>query len=286
MDAAGAMQPQPISTCNYTFPYYKIDGCSSMVGVSESMERLFRKVDVLARKKCSVLIRGETGTGKGMVAEALHYNGPRRGKKFVYLNCGAIPGELLESELFGHAKGAYTGASKNYSGSFLDADGGTLFLDETGNMSPKLQAKILDAVERKRVKPVGSCGEIEVDARIVAATNTDIERDVKEGRFRADLYHRLDVAPLVVPPLRQRRGDIAHLANYFMESLRRNSDFAVAGFTYEAMRHLHEYQWPGNVRELRNVIERAMVFKDREGPIDVEDLSLGCSGAESPIVLP
>lgn len=231
---------------------------------------LARKV---AQSDATVLIQGETGTGKELLAAAIHYNSPRRGGPFVVVNCSAIHEELLESELFGHEKGAFTGADRQRIGRFEQAHGGTLFLDEVGEMSPRLQAKVLRVIEYKSFERLGGTETIRVDVRILAATNQDLKRAVEEKRFRKDLYYRLNVFPIKIVPLRERRGDIIPLAEFFLARHRTLGGGHVKGIRPEAQKALLSYDWPGNVRELENVIERALVVC-KEDMIALEDLML------------
>ncbi|MBI4211298.1 MAG: sigma-54-dependent Fis family transcriptional regulator, partial [Deltaproteobacteria bacterium] len=207
-----------------------------------------------------VLILGESGTGKELIAHALHYNSPRRDHHLVTVNCAAIPEELLESELFGHMKGAFTGAVQTRNGRFDAANHGTIFLDEIGDMSLKLQVKLLRVLQERKFEPVGSNKTHDVNVRIIAATNQDLDRMVKEKRFREDLYYRLNVIPIRIPPLRERPDDIPLLVSHFIEKYRQSAKQPVHGMTDQALSCLLTYSWPGNVRELENVIERAAVF--------------------------
>jgi two-component system response regulator AtoC len=222
-----------------------------------------------------VLLTGETGTGKDLVAKAIHYHSDRASRPFVNITCSALPEQLLESELFGHERGAFTDARQQKRGLFETADGGTVFLDEIGEMTPGLQSKLLRFLEEKTFKRVGGLADIRVDVRVIAATNRNLEEEVKTGKFREDLFYRLQVMPIVLPPLRERRGDVLLLANFYIN--RYNSEFRkrVKGLTPEAQAMLEQYRWPGNVRELRNAIERAMLLadKDRLGPDDFTTLS-------------
>jgi transcriptional regulator with PAS, ATPase and Fis domain len=215
-------------------------------------------------QKTSVLIQGESGTGKELAANAVHYNGKRSNKPLMKINCSAIPDSLLESELFGYEKGAFTDAKTTKKGLFELADGGTVFLDEIGDMKPFLQSKILRFLETQVFMRVGGEREIKVDVRIIAATNKDLEALVREGAFRKDLYYRLKVMVIEMPPLRERPEDILVLSNLFIEENNREHGKNVRGFTPEAKKLMTQYHWPGNVRELRNVIERAMILTDQE----------------------
>jgi Nif-specific regulatory protein len=220
-----------------------------------------------------VLIRGESGVGKELVARAVHFSSPRRTGPFVCLNCAALSETLLESELFGHEKGAFTGATERKIGKFEAADGGTLMLDEIGEMSSTIQAKFLRVLEGHPFERVGGSEQISVDVRVIAATNRDLEKDVTEGLFRRDLYFRLHVVDIVVPSLRKRPEDIAALAHHFLRKFNEETGRRLQGFSPAAMEALRRYRWPGNVRELKNVIERAVVLARGEH-IDTEDLTL------------
>jgi len=247
---------------------YKFD---NIVGTSEGMEEVFSLVEKVADTDSTVLVLGESGTGKELVARAIHYNSMRLEKPLITVNCGAIPEELLESELFGHIKGAFTGAHTTKPGRFDAADKGTIFLDEIGDMSGKLQVKILRVLQERRFEPVGSTKTHEVDVRIITATNQDLEKAVKEGRFREDLYYRLNVIPVKIPPLRERRSDIPLLIHHFLQKFNEENEKVVEGVSEEAMSILANYDWPGNVRELENTVERIIVLKDK-GEIDIADL--------------
>jgi DNA-binding NtrC family response regulator len=233
-----------------------------VVGQSAAMRRVFEVAQTVGATDSSVLITGETGTGKEVVARSIHAASRRRDRAFVTVNCAAIPPNLLESELFGHRRGAFTGAVYSRRGSFELADGGTLFLDEIGEMALEMQAKILRALEQRRIKRVGSEEDIPVDVRIVAATNKDPEQEIKAGRFREDLYWRLNVVHLVVPPLRERPEDVLPLADHFLAFYTGELKKVVPGFSREVTESLVRYEWPGNVRELRNAIERAVIFAE------------------------
>jgi formate hydrogenlyase transcriptional activator len=236
-----------------------------MVGNDPSLLELLEKIPLVAASDATVLIQGETGTGKELIARALHHSGPRRDRPLVKVNCGAISAGLVESELFGHVKGAFTGALTRRVGRFELADGGTIFLDEVGELPADTQVKLLRVLQEQEFEPVGSNTTIHVDVRVIAATNRDLEEAVRVGRFRPDLYYRLNVIPLRVPPLRERRGDIPQLAMFLLERSARKSGSRVRGITSETLRLLYEYDWPGNVRELQNLIERAVVLST--GPV-------------------
>jgi Nif-specific regulatory protein len=240
---------------------YRFD---NIVGNSEAMQKVFHTVISVAPSRATVLIRGESGTGKELIAHAIHFNSPRAERSFVRVNCAAIPENLLEAELFGHVKGSFTGAIADRKGKFLLADGGTIFLDEIGDMSPLLQAKILRVLQEKEVDAVGSDRPVKVDVRVIAATHRALEELVREGRFREDLYYRLNVVPIHVPPLRERPEDIRVLAQHFLEKIRQENDLLPVKISPEALRELMRHTWPGNVRELENIIERAAILSDGE----------------------
>jgi transcriptional regulator with PAS, ATPase and Fis domain len=220
-----------------------------------------------------VLITGETGTGKELAARAIHHNSPRRANRFVAINCSAIPETLLEAELFGHVRGAFTGAVGTRQGRFEQAHKGTLFLDEVGTMSPALQAKLLRVLQEREFERVGDSHTIKVDVRVIAATHSDLARMVADGTFREDLYYRLNVIPVRVPPLRDRREDIPLLVQHFLQKLAAELGRPVPGVAQEVMRRLMAYTWPGNVRQLENAIERALAFSQSRPQIDLQDLS-------------
>ncbi|MCG8535332.1 MAG: nif-specific transcriptional activator NifA [Pseudomonadales bacterium] len=247
-----------------------------VVGHSEPMRKVFEQVRRVAKWDSTVLIRGESGTGKELVAGSIHYNSPRSNKPFVKLNCAALPENLLESELFGHEKGAFTGAVKQRQGRFEQADGGTLFLDEIGEISPMFQAKLLRVLQENEFERVGGNQTIKVNVRIVAATNRDLESDVDEGAFREDLYYRLNVMPICLPPLRERLVDVPELAEFLVAKIAKQQKRALR-ITEGAVRTLMNYHWPGNVRELENCLERASVMCEQDC-IDLDVISL--SGIE------
>ncbi len=235
-----------------------------IIGHSPAMQEVFSLVQKLSPLNCNVLIQGESGTGKELAANAVHYNSQRNDKPLMKINCSAIPDSLLESELFGYEKGAFTDAKNTKKGLFELADGGTVFLDEIGDMNPFLQSKILRVLENQTFMRVGGEREIKVDIRIIAATNKDLETMVKEGLFRKDLYYRLKVMVVEMPPLRDRLEDILLLSNLFIEENNREYKKNIKGFSDEAKKLMAQYSWPGNVRELKNVIERAMILTDQE----------------------
>jgi len=234
----------------------------SIVGKSEPMLRLFDLVAQVAPSRSTVLIQGESGTGKELIAKAIHAHSPRRDKPFIPVNTGAVPSELLESTLFGHERGAFTSAVAAKKGLFETADGGTIFLDEIGTMRMDMQAKILRVLQDKRFMHVGGNHEIQVDVRIVAATNVNLEQAVKDGTFREDLFYRLNVISLELPPLRQRKEDIPLLANHYLKFYAEENGFAAPTLTPDALRVMMDYDWPGNVRELENAMERGVVLSN------------------------
>jgi DNA-binding NtrC family response regulator len=242
-----------------------------LVGHSKAMEALFRQMDLVAAARSNVLIAGESGTGKELVANALHDNSPRRDKRFLPINCAAIPAEILESELFGHERGAFTGATSRKVGKFELADGGTLFLDEIGELPLEMQVKLLRVLEQREFMRVGGSETITVDIRLIAATNQELEAAVEDGRFRNDLYYRLKVVTLKIPPLRERREDISLLANHFLEMFSVENGRPGMRFTPETMRVLMNANWEGNVRELKNVVESLVVLTPTD-EIRAEDL--------------
>jgi DNA-binding NtrC family response regulator len=239
-------------------------GDDKFVGESNSMKKVFDIISKLAKVNTPVLIRGESGTGKELVAKAIHYNGPRKDNKFVAVNCGAISENLIESELFGHEKGAFTGADARKIGKFQYADGGTLFLDEIGDISPTMQVKLLRVLQEKKFTPVGSNREISVDVRIIAASHKPFEEMIKDGSFREDLFYRLNVLPVYLPPLRERKDDIPHLVNYYVSYFNNVHGLEVKGMTPEAQDIMKNYSWPGNIRELRNTIEHCFIMESTD----------------------
>jgi DNA-binding NtrC family response regulator len=241
----------------------------TIIGSSDEMVRVFRMVEKVADSEATILIQGESGTGKELIAREIHYRSRRAGGPFVSINCGAIPRDLLESNLFGHVKGSFTGAVRDSAGLFQVAEGGTFFLDEVGEMPSATQVKLLRALQEREIIPVGGTQPVKIDCRLVAATNADLEKEVAEGRFRADLFYRLNVIPIRLPSLRQRRDDIPLLVDHFLRRFAQGNP--VKTVSPEAMELLMKYDWPGNVRELENVMERAMIL-DEGGLIGSEDL--------------
>ena len=239
----------------------RLTGLDNIVGQSPKMRAIFDMIQTVAPQSSRVLITGESGTGKELVARAIHENSSRAQAPFITINCGAFPETLLESELFGYMKGAFTGANENRQGLFQAAHGGTLFMDEIGNMSLTMQVKLYRVLQEGKVRPVGSTEEADVDVRIIAATNKDFEKEIAEGRFREDLYYRLSVIPILVPPLRDRREDIPLLARHFLERFRKTMEKPIEAISPEAMTRLESYDWPGNVRELENTMERAVALE-------------------------
>ncbi len=246
-------------------------GLMAMIGESPAMQKVRSLIERVADADATVLVTGESGTGKELVARALHRLSPRREGPFIAVNCAAMPANLLESELFGHVKGAFTDARRGRDGLLVEANGGTLFLDEIGEMPGEMQPKLLRALQERRVRPVGANQEIEFDARLVAATNRDLETEVEEGRFREDLYYRINVVRIHVPPLRARGRDILQLAQFFIEKISRRSGKPVRGLGSQAAAKMLDYDWPGNVRELENAMERAVALA-RYDEIMVDDL--------------
>jgi transcriptional regulator with GAF, ATPase, and Fis domain len=251
----------------------KRDAMVEMVGTSDALRHVQGLIDRVCKTSVSVCILGETGTGKELVARAIHYRSPRRDKLFIAQNCAALPQDLLESELFGHRKGAFTGADNHKKGLFELADGGTIFLDEIGETSPALQAKLLRALQEGEVRPVGSTTTVRVDVRVLSATNRNLEEEVAQGRFREDLYYRLNVFPIQLPPLRERKADIPALVDFFLKKFAPELGIEPLPFSPSAMDLFCAYEWPGNIRELQNEIQRIMICKHLGGYILPEDLS-------------
>lgn len=246
-------------------------GLEGIVGRDHRVQRIFELIEAVAPSRTTVLMTGESGVGKSLIARAIHQNSPRRDKPFVEISCGSIPETLLESELFGHVKGAFTGAHADKAGRFLAADGGTLFLDEINSASPAMQLKLLRVLQERRFEPVGSNETIEVDTRVVLASNQPLEQLVAEGKFRQDLYYRINVVKIEIPPLRDRVNDVPVLAEHFLKHNAEELGKAILGFSDEALDALRRYSYPGNVRELQNIVERACVLT-RGTTIGLQDL--------------
>jgi two-component system response regulator PilR (NtrC family) len=240
----------------------RLTGLDNIIGQSPKMRAIFELIQTVAPQSSRVLITGESGTGKELVARAIHENSARASAPFITINCGAFPETLLESELFGYMKGAFTGANDNRHGLFQAAHGGTLFMDEIGNMSLTMQVKLYRVLQEGKVRPIGSTEESNVDVRIIAATNKDFEKEIAEGRFREDLYYRLSVIPVHLPSLRERKEDIPLLARHFLEKFRKVMEKPIEGLSPEVVRRLETYEWPGNVRELENTMERAVALEN------------------------
>jgi two-component system response regulator PilR (NtrC family) len=234
---------------------------SHIIGRSESMLEVFKMIETVARTNSTILLTGESGTGKGLVAQAIHFHSLRRDKPLVSLNCGAMPEALLESELFGHMRGAFTGADSNKKGLLEVAERGTIFLDEIGEMSAVMQVKLLRVLQERRFRRVGGLEELQADIRVIAATNQDLSKAIADGRFREDLYYRINVIPITLPPLRERREDIPLLAEHFLAKFAEQMGKPIAGISHAAGDFLVRYDWPGNIRELENVIERAVALE-------------------------
>jgi len=255
---------------------YKFD---RIIGNSPAMQQVFSRMEKIVHTDSTILILGESGTGKELVAKAIHFNGPRREKPFIAINCGAIPADLLESELFGHARGSFTGAVADKPGKFEAANGGTIFLDEIGTMPMHLQMKLLRVLQEHEVERVGTSKKIKLNVRVISATNANIEDEVKRGAFREDLYYRLNVIPILLPPLRERREDIALLARHFLLKSCKEMNRPLMSISAAAMQALEAYDWPGNVREMENVIERSVALTDGE-IIERSDLPAGIGGID------
>lgn len=261
----------------FSAPLIKLPKGTEFIGQSSEMKRIFSVIDKLSRVDTPVLILGESGTGKELVAQALHFNGLRKDHPFVTVNCSAIPENLIESEFFGHEKGAFTGADSRKIGKFQFADRGTLFLDEIGDISMGMQVKLLRVLQEKKFIPVGSNRELEANARIVAATNRNLEEMIKKGRFREDLFYRLNVLPIQLPPLRERKNDIEALVQYFIEKFNEHYHKSVEKLSLESVQLLKAHSWPGNIRELENVMEHAFVIESSD-EISVSSLPESLTG--------
>lgn len=255
---------------------------SNIVSADGRMQDVFKLVTKVLNNDITVLIYGESGTGKELIARAIHYNGNRKNNPFVVVNCASIPRELLESELFGHEKGSFTGAHQRKLGKFEIANGGTIFLDEVGELEMLLQAKLLRVIQEKAFDRVGGTELIKTDVRIISATNRDLKEAVDKKEFREDLFYRLNSFPIYIPPLRHRKGDILVLAQHFLESLSKKLGKEVKGFSKKALKLIYDYPWPGNIREMENTIERCMIIAERD-IIDVDDLPTHLRNSDSVI---
>lgn len=243
-------------------PIFDDDTDSEFVGASQQMKKIFELIYRLSKVETNVLIRGENGTGKELVARAIHFNSQQKNGPFVAVNCGAIPENLMESEFFGHEKGAFTGATERKIGRFQSASGGTLFLDEIGELSGALQVKLLRVLQERKFTPVGSTREVKTNARIIAATNRNLEKGIEEGRFREDLFYRLNVMPIFLPPLRERKDDIPSLVDYFIKKFSKRHQRDISSIEPRALNALVNFSWPGNIRELENVIEHCFIMEN------------------------
>lgn len=250
-----------VSSLAISAPVFDDDVETEFVGSSQKMREVFDLIGKLSHVDTTVLIRGENGTGKELVARAIHSSSPRKHGEFVAINCGAIPESLMESEFFGHEKGAFTGAVERKIGKFQVANKGTIFLDEVGELRPEMQVKLLRVLQERKFTPVGSNREVSTNARIIAATNQNLEKMIEEGTFREDLFYRLNVMPIFLPPLRERIEDLENLAQYFIKRFNKKLDRHITGFSPEAIILLKRYSWPGNIRELENIIERCFIVE-------------------------
>lgn len=253
-----------VSRLAISHPIFDDDIESEFVGSSKKMRDVFDLIHRLCKVDTTVLIRGENGTGKELVARAIHFNSPRKNGAMVAINCGAIPENLMESELFGHEKGAFTGAQERKIGKFQLANNGTIFLDEVAELKPDMQVKLLRVLQERKFTPVGGSREVKTDARIIAATNRNLEKMIEDGAFREDLFYRLNVMPIFLPPLRERADDIGELAQYFMKRFAKSHGRPMRGIAEDALSILRTYRWPGNIRELENAIERAFIVENSD----------------------
>ena len=250
-----------VSSLAISAPIFDDDVDTEFVGSSKKMREIFDLINRLSHVDTTVLIRGENGTGKELVARAIHFNSPRKDGEFVAINCGAIPESLMESEFFGHERGAFTGANERKIGKFQLASKGTIFLDEVAELKPEMQVKLLRVLQERRFVPVGGNREVATNTRVVAATNRNLEKMIEDGTFREDLFYRLNVMPIFLPPLRERLDDLEDLISYFVRKFNRKLGRQVAGFSSDALAILRNYRWPGNIRELENIIERAFIVE-------------------------
>ncbi len=251
----------------------------NIISADGKMQDVFKLVSKVLNNEITCLIYGESGTGKELIARAIHYNGKRKDKPFIVVNCASIPRELLESELFGHEKGSFTGAHQRKLGKFELANGGTIFLDEVGELEMLLQAKLLRVIQEKEFERVGGTELIKSDVRIISATNRDLKHAVENKEFREDLYYRLNSFPIIIPPLRQRKGDILVLAQHFLETFNKKLGKNTKGFSKKALKLIYEYNWPGNIREMENMIERCLIISEKD-IIDLDDLPSNVRAAE------
>src|SRR5437899_3275908 len=256
-------------------------GFHNIIGTGRAMKRIFELVDTIASLTSTVLIQGETGTGKELIAKAIHFNRPRKDQKLVSINCGAIPENLLESELFGHVKGAFTGAVQTRIGRFEQANGGTIFLDEIGNMPLALQVKLLRVLQEREFERVGGNSTVKIDVRIIAATSSNLEQMVKDGTFREDLYYRLNVIPIILPPMRERREDIPLLVQKFVEHFSESHKLETKTVSPQVMKAMMAYDWPGNVRQLENLVERMVALTSNRPAILPTDLPAEINNREA-----
>lgn len=253
-----------VETVAFSAPKVQFDEGRSMIGGSSEIKKVYHIIYKLSKVETAVLVRGESGTGKELVARALHYNSSRKKGPFVAVNCAAIPENLIESELFGHERGAFTGAEKRKVGKFQFADGGTLFLDEIGDISQSMQVTLLRVLQEKMFTPIGSNLELKADVRIIAATNKPLERLIRDGSFRSDLFYRLNILPIILPPLRDRQSDIPPLTEFMINKFNKEHDRRIRNLDAKAMKILLKYSWPGNIRELENVIEHAFILENTD----------------------
>lgn len=274
-----------ISSIAVSNPIFDDDVESEFVGSSHKMREVFNLIYRLCKVDTTVLIRGENGTGKELVARAIHYNSPRKSGSMVAINCGAIPENLMESELFGHEKGSFTGAHERKIGKFQLANNGTIFLDEIGELRPDMQVKLLRVLQERKFVPVGGSREVKTDARIIAATNRNLEKMIEQGTFREDLFYRLNVMPIFLPPLRDRLDDLEHLVNFFIKKFAKVHGRSFTGISEDALRAMKNYRWPGNIRELENVIERAFIVENGDR-ISVHSLPDQIKNAKEQVDLP
>ena len=239
-------------------------GFENIIGTSNSIQQIFSLINRVSELKVNVLVTGESGTGKELVARAVHYSGSRKDGPFIPVNCGAIPETLIESEFFGHAKGAFTGATRDKKGLFEEASGGTIFLDEIGDLPIHLQVKLLRVLEEKKVRPLGKTESVSIDVRVISATNKNLEQEITDNKFREDLFYRLNVIKVAIPPLRERKDDIPMLALHFLHKFAAEMDKEITSISNEALEELERYHYPGNIRELENIIARCVALETND----------------------